>query len=222
MKKSQFTEFNNLRKEFHEYTESISHTDSSTIPVYNTDLDIIKECDTIKFILVADNPGKNEFIENKYLIGKAGVQVRNFFEKNSLVSDFTKEVIVLNKTCLHTNSTKDLKSKNIRPDILINSQQFMAELVFKIHRTLGAELWIIGCSEINQRGIFASFREIIINHYRNSEMFKKLYCFKHFSFGNFQKDIIKYSSLNSSGNITDSVHAIGNNMKKDVFPELYK
>ena len=79
--------------------------------VYNRSIDDIKKEDDIKIILIGDNPGKDEQLERnrRYLVGQSGKIADGFFRKNpELGIDFRKNVLILNKTPLHTAKTKEL------------------------------------------------------------------------------------------------------------------
>ena len=79
--------------------------------VYNRNIDNIKKKDDIKIILIGDNPGKDEQLERnrRYLVGQSGKIADGFFRKNpELGIDFRKNVLILNKTPLHTAKTKEL------------------------------------------------------------------------------------------------------------------
>ena len=108
---------------------NLSSNNKSTIPsykietpiVYNHSIEKIKEDDEIKLILVGDNPGKKEqeHTRQSYLVGQSGVIAENFFKNNSeLKIDFRKNVIILNKSILHTPKTTLLKEL-IKQDELI-------------------------------------------------------------------------------------------------------
>jgi hypothetical protein len=68
-----------------------------TAIVYNRALDDIDTETPIRWILVADNPGKKEQlgIQNRYLVGASGKVAENFFARE-LATDFRKEVIIIN------------------------------------------------------------------------------------------------------------------------------
>ena len=79
--------------------------------VYNTALDTVTKEDEIKLIVVGDNPGKNEQLEKKrkYLVGQSGKIAESFFARNTeLGINFRKNVIILNKTPVHTAKSKEL------------------------------------------------------------------------------------------------------------------
>ena len=104
------------------------------ILVYNKALDEVSEQDNIKLIVIGDNPGKAEQLakNQRYLVGQAGKIAEGFFARNSeLETDFRKNVIILNKTPLHTAKTKELfaltkDSDPVVKQIFEESQVFMA------------------------------------------------------------------------------------------------
>lgn len=210
MNKKQYDLFMELRDKFRQYTQSITGLESDIIPVYNKDLDSFTESSRIKYILLADNPGREEAVEHRYLIGHAGKQARNFFEGNQLVSRFSDEVMVLNKTCIHTVSTGDLKQFK-KSEIFTQSQKFMAETAFGFHRILNCEMWIVGCSEFRNRGIFSQFKDAIAECYakENSSLKDKVFCYKHFSYGNFSHDL----KIHPSADLNIKLHDIGTEMR---------
>ncbi len=80
--------------------------------VYNRDLDKITKDDEIKLFVIGDNPGKDEQLlkNNRYLVGQAGKIADGFFKRNAeLGVDFRKNVIILNKTPVHSAKTIQLK-----------------------------------------------------------------------------------------------------------------
>ncbi|MCL2410035.1 MAG: hypothetical protein FWC97_00180 [Treponema sp.] len=180
--------------------------------VYNTALDDITINDEIKLILVADNPGRREQLaENRrYLVGPSGKIAQKFFRDNpSLGIDFQKNVIILNKTPIHTPRTADLrklcrvnneqKTKNHQilgleqlSEVLKDSQKTMAELLFKFHEAFGCPVWIIGYSEMRNKGIFEVYTESLKQIYTvNKNLYKHIYLYRHFSMNQFTIDLNK-------------------------------
>jgi len=211
MNKKKFDAFQKLRDEFKQYTAAITGKDPSVIPVYNQDIDRFTINATIKYILLADNPGREEAAEHRYLIGHAGRQARNFFESSSLADNFAGEVMVLNKTCIYTNSTTDLRGLK-KSELFAGSQKFMAELAFKFHKILDCEMWIVGCSELRDRGIFSQFKQTLTDCYAGDKnsLKEKVFCYKHFSFGNFSHDLKAHPSPDINVKLKD----IGTEMKE--------
>ncbi len=84
-----------------------------TTVVYNRSLDDITPEDEIKLIVIGDNPGKDEQLakNNRYLVGQAGKIAEGYFRKNpELGVDFRKNVIILNKTPVHSAKTIQLNT----------------------------------------------------------------------------------------------------------------
>lgn len=211
MNRKEYNAFRKLRNNFRGYVSSISGLEPGAVPVYNEDLDKFNQHCGIRYIVLADNPGKEEAAESRYLVGHAGKQARNFFTVSGLVGEFDSEVMVLNKTCIHTNSTTDLrKLKNGK--LLGESQKFMGDLAYEFHRLLSCEIWIVGCSELHSRGIFSLFRETLAARYcgeKNLPLKNRVRCYKHFSYGNFSHDL----KLHPSGDINEKLEAVGTEMR---------
>jgi hypothetical protein len=160
--------------------------------LYNYALDDVKPGDEIGLILVADNPGRREqAAENRrYLVGPSGKIAEKFFRENPLLGlDFRKNVIILNKTPIHTPRTVELRElcrlggKSVAA-ALEESQRAMARLLFEFHAALsdwhsGAEpaggspaelkVWITGYSEMRKGGIFESYTNTLRGLYAPEE-----------------------------------------------------
>ncbi|MDR2900629.1 MAG: hypothetical protein LBV20_03825 [Treponema sp.] len=167
--------------------------------VFNKALDEITEHDEIKMILVADNPGKREqeAINQRYLVGNSGKLADGFFRKNpELGIDFRKNVIILNKTPIHTARTIELKklielggSSVLKAEE--DSQREMAELLYQFQKALGnIPVWIIGYSEMKKKGLFEIYTEMIKSLYPESEPLRnKIFLYRHFSMNQFTIDL---------------------------------
>ena len=172
--------------------------------VYNTALDEITQDDEIKLILIGDNPGKNEQLQinQKYLVGLSGKIADNFFKKNpELKTDFRKNVIILNKTPIHTAKTKELlflanqneKLKNL----LTESQIWMAKKTVELHIALDCKMWLVGYAEVKEKGIFKEYRNTLFSEYQKSQetknAYQKFFVFQHFSMNRFLIDLKEFS-----------------------------
>lgn len=160
--------------------------------VYNRSIDAIKKEDEIKIILIGDNPGKDEQLERNrcYLVGQSGKIADGFFRKNpELGIDFRKNVLILNKTPLHTAKTKELallikEGPPLIADIILESQIWFAEATAMLHRALcsnsagqdgctnvansagagnrcSCELWLVGYAELRPKGLFVPYRDAL-------------------------------------------------------------
>ncbi len=136
--------------------------------VFNRALDDITREAEIRVILVADNPGKNEQkAENRsYLVGHSGKLAERWFAEK-LAVDFRREVLILNKTPVHSPKTAELKrllalSGRDLPaleSLLSESQVAMAGLAARLHLGLGGILWISGLGELRKAGLFRAYRD---------------------------------------------------------------
>ena len=179
--------------------------------VYNSALDDVACGDEIKLILVADNPGRREqAAENRrYLVGPSGKIAKKFFLDNPVLGiDFLKNVIILNKTPIHSARTTELRelcrmeaqacgtaacATSVACAISIaleESQRTMAALLLEFHEALGTPVWITGYSEMKKGGIFEVYTESLKELYsERQEMIKQVYIFRHFSMNQFTIDL---------------------------------
>lgn len=215
--------------------------------VYNRDLDRFTRDDDIKLIVIGDNPGKDEQLlkNNKYLVGQAGKIADGFFKRNpELGVDFRKNVIILNKTPVHSAKTNQLKHiiKNggVQVAALIReSQLWMAEQTAKLHSALcsGAsgggvapELWLVGYAELKGKGIFIPYRDKLKESYgvctagtdllvSGAYAWSKVYVFQHFSMNRFTIDLGKLTEEHSwdSLSLIDRIHKTGDLHKSEIF-----
>ncbi|MCK5677613.1 MAG: hypothetical protein KAH72_03980 [Flavobacteriaceae bacterium] len=165
--------------------------------IFNKHLENINFED-VKYILIGDNPGKDEKEQNEYLIGDSGIVIRLFFE-NFLVKNFDKEVLVLNKTPIATNTTDDLKNIKAKK-ILKKSQLYIADLIYEISKINDMKIIIMGISSCRNRkgkwnlqsksktAYFCSFFKQIQYKFQKDEDKSKLFFIKHFSRNQFFKD----------------------------------
>jgi hypothetical protein len=169
--------------------------------VYNGALDDITQADNIKLILVADNPGRREqTAENRrYLVGPSGKIAGGFFRNHpELEIDFPTNVIILNKTPIHTPRTAELADLaelgGAKLSGAINeSQKIMAELLLEFHRIFAPiPVWIIGYSEMKKGGVFETYTEDLIELYAKlPKRREEVFFFRHFSMNQFTIDFNK-------------------------------
>ena len=199
MTKKQFEQFCSFRDEFRKQTalwneeynkvlkekiESLSGCEITNSFIYNEKLDEINENDNIKYIWIQDNPGYNEMLQSRYAVGASGKAGQNFMTGEGLVKDFDREVIVLNKSPVHTKVTAVL-SKLKNREIQDETQRYMAKAIFTVHNIFECDLWILGIS--NLKGIFGTFSKDMEKLYKNSALNKKMFLYYHFSQGQFKK-----------------------------------
>jgi hypothetical protein len=189
--------------------------------VYNRALDDLGPGDRISFILVADNPGKKEQLaeNNRYLVGQSGKLAAGFFQ-NRLGVDFRKEVIILNKTPIHTPKTAELRRLLALADAagkregeglrkaFRESQETMAALARGLHGALGspgrgasasgaagsgAVLWVSGLGELREKGLFRPWAEALGAAYDGAppDLVDRIWLFNHFSMNQFAIEVKK-------------------------------
>lgn len=169
--------------------------------VYNQALDDVKREDDIRLILAADNPGRREqAAENRrYLVGPSGKIADRFFRGHpELGIDFRKNVIILNKTPIHTPRTAELHELGRigGPEIaaaIMESQRDMVRLLADFYRALRpVPVWIIGYSEMRRKGIFEIYTEELKQLCRRETgLYESLYFYRHFSMNQFTIDLGK-------------------------------
>lgn len=205
--------------------------------VYNTALDEITQNDEIKLIVIGDNPGKDEQLtkNQKYLVGQAGKLGNSFFKNHDeLGIDFRKNVIILNKTPIHSAKTNQLKKfatfggKEIE-NLIKETQIWMAQETAKLHQKLlqGSEnkdypqLWLVGYSELKEKGIFTDYKNELKRQYQTSEEAKKawanVFVYQHFSMNRFSIDLKEFSTENKNLDLKTQLKTLGKKHKDEIF-----
>jgi len=198
--------------------------------VYNTALDDITINDEIKLILVADNPGRREqALENRrYLVGPSGKIAAKFFRDNpSLGIDFLKNVIILNKTPIHTPRTNELREicrietqtgGNSIASALNKSQEIMAELLMEFYQVFNVPVYIIGYSEMKNGGIFETYTNKLKELYADKEQMRKnVFFYRHFSMNQFTIDLKKQALPGET--VPKTLKRIGSAYRKRILGE---
>jgi len=180
--------------------------------VYNEAIDDIQQDSDIRLILVADNPGRREQAsENRrYLVGPSGKIAEKFFRDNpGLKIDFRKNVLILNKTPVHTPRTVELKELYVLGGAALEraldeSQRLMARLLYEFHKALSygnekpVPVWITGYSEMKEKGVFAAYTNELKTVYNNSKLVKTLFLYRHFSMNQFTIDLKRQTAPGES------------------------
>lgn len=217
-----------------------------TAVVYNTAYDELTKDDEIHYIVIGDNPGKDEqkLCNQKYFVGQAGKLGAGFFRNNpEHNTDFRKNVIISNKTPVHSAKTMQLKylAKNGGEqiaDLIRDSQITLAKMTAKLHQSLIAgcdnesfipELWLVGYGELKKNGIFTEYRETLKNCYKKPESaenditmidsWDKVKVYQHFSMNCFTKDLAKFKSTPEGANLTtkECLAILGTTHRKEIF-----
>ena len=207
--------------------------------VYNKAIDEISTDDEIKLIVIGDNPGKDEQLDmnQRYLVGQAGKLGNGFFRNNPELSiDFRKNVLIMNKTPLHTAKTVQLKYfKNSEisdiNNLLVESQLKMAQLISDLHKGLvrgteigdrKPELWLVGYSELKEKGLFQDFKRKLVENYLDGDSlmgtewdYVKVY--QHFSMNRFSIDLKQFCTHSLDKNLAQNLSDLGQLHRKEIF-----
>lgn len=176
--------------------------------------------DNLKFIIVGDNPGKTEYLENKFFIGPSGQVLRKHFLTNMLTKNFDEECIIFNKTFIHTAKTKDLEPilTQIGKALFTEIQEYCANEISELANEFN--LPIFGKSNIGPDLLFNSFWKSI-----NSTINDKgnILVFNHPSppYLQFEKEWDKYRNQGLHTSNLDLLQIIGKNNAKKI-QEKYK
>ena len=195
--------------------------------VYNTDLDKITQADDIKLIVIGDNPGKDEQLNKnqRYLCGQAGKLADGFFKNHpELGIDFRRNVIILNKTPVHSAKTAQLKTMIKEGGaqveaLILDSQTWMAEQTALLHQKLGdVDLWLVGYSELKEGHFFCPYRDALKQSYSGTpEAWNHVFVYQHFSMNRFSIDLKEFSAQNPSGALMDELSTLGTKHKNEIF-----
>ncbi len=267
MNKAQFAVFDTFRTELKDYCNYLSShfgaelselqkkaslKDTPPYPietpvVYNTALDSFSLDSDISKIIIGDNPGKNEqlAVNRKYLIGLSGKIAEGFFASSpELKTDFRKNVIILNKTPVHSAKTKHLKEiiKNASPELkkaVLESSLWMAQKTADLHQSLcknassleyAPELWLTGYAELKNHGIFLNYRDELKRNYfasKNKEaggdrslqtdFWDRVFVYRHFSMNCFTTDLKKYMEKTGQTDKKTALSELGLLHKNEIF-----
>jgi hypothetical protein len=248
MKRKQYEAFDALRGEFRDYVTMLSGRSPwlgglqeelraelgyedyrvETPIVYNRALDDVGLGDEPAYIVVADNPGKNEqkASQNRYLVGQSGKLATGWFAAE-LGLDFRKACLIVNKTPIHTPKTAEIallkklarrKSSRLGEEmdaLLDESQRWMAGFARRLHGAMGCVLWISGYGELRPGKLFRSWAEETGRLYASAprSLTDKVWVFRHFSMNQFS---IEYSRSNAPGTPRERLAAIGTARRGEI------
>lgn len=203
--------------------------------VYNRALDDVEQAVEIKVILVADNPGKKEQLaaNNRYLVGQSGKLAESWFRER-LGIDFRREVVILNKTPVHTPKTAELallsRNAGIHRErlgaLLAGSQTAMADLAWRLYsalRTASASaspwpvLWVSGVGELRTGGLFEVYRDELCKRLAKTDVASKggVWAFNHFSMNQFSIEIKKKAQAGRP--LIEELERVGRENRRRVF-----
>ena len=229
-----FPELTELQKEAAKEAKTPEYSFETPV-VYNSDLDRLTRDDEIKLIVIGDNPGKDEQLlkNQRYLVGQAGKIADGFFKRNpELGIDFRKNVIILNKTPVHSAKTAQLKriaklgGEGVAA-LLEESQIWMAQKTAELHKAFfeNCELWLVGYSELKEKGLFTSYRDTLKQSIGDAQcdnpQWDKVFVFQHFSMNRFTIDLAEYAKQNEATlknkSLKETIAQLGIIHKTEIF-----
>jgi hypothetical protein len=198
--------------------------------VYNDSLDAVSAADEVKIILVGDNPGRREQETGRYLIGPSGKLAEHFFrDRPALGVDFRRNVLILNKTPVHTPRTADLKKLaglcgagsecEAVVSLVRESQREMAALLGRFYAVLRpVKIWVIGYSEMKKGGLFAEYTKALFEMLPAGD----IYLYRHFSMNQFLVDFNDKSAqfagpVAGKGGEWEILRAIGEHYRERIY-----
>ena len=189
--------------------------------VYNHSLDEVQASDAIKLIIISDNPGKNEQLHKnqRYLVGQAGKVAENFFLRNpELGIDFRRDVIILNKTPVHTAKTKELDFVLRHGDeqfsrLFEETQVWLAAHTAALQKALDCPLWLIGYGELRKKALFTAYADELQRQY-GGDPYAPVFVFQHFSMNCFAIDLKKQYDTGLS--LAENLRTLGLRRRKEI------
>ena len=148
--------------------------------------------------------------------------------------DFRREVLILNKTPVHTPKTAELamlaKSSGLhRPrleSLLAGSQSAMADLAWRLYRALRGSgesptswpvLWVSGVGELRKGGLFEIYRDEMTRRLAKAEPEERsgVWAFNHFSMNQFAIEIKRKARPGLP--VVDELARIGRENSRRIF-----
>lgn len=110
--------------------------------------------------------------------------------------------------------------------LLEETQKWMAERTAKLHVDLNkasedsknlTELWLVGYSELKEKGIFEKYRNVLKSTYQqlDSSAWEKVFVFQHFSMNRFSIDLAEHFKEKES--LLENIHRLGTVHKQEIF-----
>ena len=153
-----------------------------------------------------------------------GKIAEGYFRKNpELGIDFRRNVIILNKTPVHSAKTAQLNTiaKQGGPlvaELIRESQIWMAERTAALHAMLGTELWLVGYSELRDKKLFCPYRDKL-KEACSPEAWQKVFVFQHFSMNRFTIDLGDFikGGKKEKAPLEANLHELGLLHRKEIF-----
>ena len=96
----------------------------------------------------------------------------------------------------------------------------MTKQTLELQKILGCSLWLIGYSEIKNKGVFIPYRKEFEKYYdinQNKSNYDNMFVFQHFSMNRFIIDLNEFQKLNQNMKLSDALSYLGNKHKSEIF-----
>ena len=96
----------------------------------------------------------------------------------------------------------------------------MAEKTAALHAALGTELWLVGYSELKDKGIFALYRDSLKAALAGKpKAWNQVYVFQHFSMNRFSIDLSDYvkAEKKEKSPLESNIHELGLLHRNEIF-----
>jgi hypothetical protein len=195
------------KKQLEQINQELIHFPYETI--FNTQIE--QPSQNLQGIIVMDNPGDEEKIQGKYLVGQAG---KVFNKELTGVGVKREDVLVFNKSAITTHGTHDLcaiyKNEKLK-EIFLKEQHITFDTIKQISLLLNLPVMIHGYAaylkkgkhftqnEKGNRPLFTFFKKLQENQ---KEMKEMTHFYKHSSYGNLSKQIKAHCTLIEKESLT--------------------
>ena len=145
-------------------------------------------------------------------------------------------MIILNKTPIHSAKTSQLKTiarlggEKIS-EFIKESQIWMAKRTAQLHIEMNnqilqenqTELWLVGYSELKEKGLFLNYRDELKKYYsvddKSKSNWQKVFVFQHFSMNRFTIDLKNYieKKIDNCKIDREILHELGQIHRTEIF-----
>ena len=94
----------------------------------------------------------------------------------------------------------------------------MAQKTAALHASLGTQLWLVGYSELKDKGIFSLYRDTL-KAACTPEAWERVFVFQHFSMNRFTIDLDEFIKKGKKENapLESNIHELGVLHRKEIF-----
>lgn len=98
-------------------------------------------------------------------------------------------------------------------DLIEETELWMAEETAKLAKKLNSEIWLVGYSELKERGIFTKYRDQL----KKYADWEKIFVFQHFSMNRFSIDLKEFMQAHKELSLKEALFQLGTLHKNEIF-----